>query len=276
MTAARPCDSEGNFLPEGSPPSSAAQGRAPGDWAPFNSRDEFELADLLFTRTEMSRGQVDELMQIWAARTTLEGGTAPFADSKDLHDTIDAIEEGDAPWYSFKVGYDGPRPKGKVPGWMDDSHQVFYRDPSQVVRMLLSNRKFDGDFDYVPYREYENDERKWGNFMSGTFCWKQAVCLIAHTLSFTCFTSRQDMISEDEKTHGSMLVTLLLGSDKTTVSVATGQNDYYPLYLSVGNISNRVRRAHEDGVIVIGFLAIPKCMFTQHPSRRSRRSTPCR
>jgi len=37
------------------------------------------------------------------------------------------------------------------------------------------------------------------------------------------------MISEDEKTHGSMLVTLLLGSDKTTVSVATGQNDYYPL-----------------------------------------------
>ena len=59
-----------------------------------------------------------------------------------------------------------------------------------------------------------------------------------------------------------MLVTLLLGSDKTTVSVATGQNDYYPLYLSIGNITNRIRWAHEDGVIVIGFLAIPKCVFT--------------
>lgn len=59
-----------------------------------------------------------------------------------------------------------------------------------------------------------------------------------------------------------MLVTLLLGSDKTTVSVATGQNDYYPLYMSVGNISNRIRRAHEDGVVVIGFLAIPKCAST--------------
>lgn len=55
-----------------------------------------------------------------------------------------------------------------------------------------------------------------------------------------------------------MSVTILLGSDKTTVSVATGQNDYYPLYMSVGNISNRARRAHEDGVVVIGFLAIPK------------------
>lgn len=57
------------------------------------------------------------------------------------------------------------------------------------------------------------------------------------------------------------MVTLLLGSDKTTVSVATGQNDYYPLYLSIGNITNRVRRAHEDGVVVIGFLAIPKCAW---------------
>ena len=56
-----------------------------------------------------------------------------------------------------------------------------------------------------------------------------------------------------------MLVTILLGSDKTTVSVATGQNDYL-LYLSVGNFSNRARRAHQDGVVPIGFLAIPKGM----------------
>lgn len=74
--------------------------------------------------------------------------------------------------------------------------------------------------------------------------------------------SWQDLISKDEQTHGSMVVSLLLGSDKTTVSVATGQNDYYPLYLSIGNITNRVRRAHEDGVVVIGFLAIPKCTFS--------------
>jgi hypothetical protein len=61
-----------------------------------------------------------------------------------------------------------------------------------------------------------------------------------------------------------MLVTLILGSDKTTMSVATGQNDYYPLYLSIGNITNRVRWAHEDGVIAIGFLAIPKGVFAPH------------
>jgi hypothetical protein len=64
-----------------------------------------------------------------------------------------------------------------------------------------------------------------------------------------------------------MVVTILLGSDKTTVSVATGQNDYYPLYMSIGNISNRARRAHENGVIAIGFLAIPKgILFVTFPT----------
>lgn len=56
-----------------------------------------------------------------------------------------------------------------------------------------------------------------------------------------------------------MFVPLILGSDKTTVSVATGQNEYYPLYMSIGNVHNNVRRAHRNAVVVIGFFAMPKC-----------------
>ena len=37
-----------------------------------------------------------------------------------------------------------------------------------------------------------------------------------------------------------MFVPIILGSDKTTVSVATGQNDYHPLYLSIGNVQNHI------------------------------------
>jgi len=68
----------------------------------------------------------------------------------------------------------------------------------------------------------------------------------------------QDIIAEDPQTHGSMFVPIILGSDKTTVSVATGQNDYWPVYLSIGNIHNNVRRGHRNGVVLLGFLAIPK------------------
>jgi hypothetical protein len=71
----------------------------------------------------------------------------------------------------------------------------------------------------------------------------------------------QDEIAEDPATHGSTFVPIILGSDKTTVSVATGHNEYYPLYASIGNIHNNVRRAHRNGLVVIGFLAIPKSSF---------------
>ncbi|KAN0094838.1 hypothetical protein V8E55_003125 [Tylopilus felleus] len=46
--------------------------------------------------------------------------------------------------------------------------------------------------------------------------------------------------AQDPSTIGSTFVPIILGSDKTTVSVATGQNDYWPVYLSIGNIHNNM------------------------------------
>ena len=46
---------------------------------------------------------------------------------------------------------------------------------------------------------------------------------------------------QNPDTAGSMFVPIVMGSDKTTVSVATGQNDYWPLYASIGNVHNNIR-----------------------------------
>lgn len=75
----------------------------------------------------------------------------------------------------------------------------------------------------------------------------------------------QDLIAEDPATHGAMFVPVILGSDKTTVSVATGHTEYYPLYASSGNVHNNVRRAHRNAVTLIAFLAIPKSMLSSSP-----------
>ena len=71
-------------------------------------------------------------------------------------------------------------------------------------------------------------------------------------------TLNKDILALDEKNHGYTFCLIILGSNKTTVSVATGQNDYYPLYMSNGLIHNNVRRAHGNGLALISFLAIPK------------------
>jgi hypothetical protein len=57
-----------------------------------------------------------------------------------------------------------------------------------------------------------------------------------------------------------MLVPIIMGSDKTTVSVATGHQEYHPLYISAGNIHNTVRRSHSVGMEAVALLPIPKGM----------------
>lgn len=60
---------------------------------------------------------------------------------------------------------------------------------------------------------------------------------------------------------GSTFIPIILGSDKTMVSVATSNNEYYLLYMSVSNVHNSLWQAHQDVLILIGFLAIPKSLY---------------
>ena len=71
---------------------------------------------------------------------------------------------------------------------------------------------------------------------------------------------KQDVIAWDPATHGSVFVPVILSSDKTTVSVETGQNDFYLLYLSIGNVRNNMRCAHQNALVLISFLAMLKSM----------------
>lgn len=63
---------------------------------------------------------------------------------------------------------------------------------------------------------------------------------------------------DNHSTEGAMYVGIILGSDKTTASVAMGNVEYHPLYISISNIFNSARHAHHNAVVPIGFLAIPK------------------
>jgi hypothetical protein len=71
----------------------------------------------------------------------------------------------------------------------------------------------------------------------------------------------KDIIAEDPETHGSIFSPIILGSNKTTVSIATGHNECWPIYLSIGNIHTTIRQAHRNGIVLLSFLAIPKCKY---------------
>ncbi|KAG1897029.1 uncharacterized protein F5891DRAFT_1130081 [Suillus fuscotomentosus] len=240
-----PCDMDDNDL-NGSQPLPHEKPKSP--WHPFANRGHFSLADFVFRHNKMPGTQFDELMHIWAKVNGSEGGSGkppPYANKKDLYDTIDAIDQGDVPWQSFTVQHgDVNSLTGDLsaPQWKLAEYDVWFRDPRMLLRNQLSNPDFKDGFDHAPHQVYGNNhERVFGDFMSGNWAWNQC-----------------NELSEDPECHGAMFVPVILGSDKTTVSVATGNSEYYPLYISNGNVHNNIRRAHVNAVSLVGFLAIPK------------------
>ncbi|KAF8545662.1 hypothetical protein OG21DRAFT_1492080 [Imleria badia] len=227
----RPCDAQGAFLPKGASPS--LQEKAADDWSPFGNRLEFELADFFYTRCQMPGAQIDTLLDIWVASLIKAGSQVLFShhgstrvpDHKDIYHTIDHIELRDVKWDNFTVRYTGDCPADGTPPWMDNKYKVYFHNRRKVVQNILGNPDLLTEMDNCPYREFSSatNEHQWCDFMSGNWAWNQV-----------------DIIVQDPATHGSVFMPVILGSDKTTVSVATGQNDFYPLYLSVGNVHNNV------------------------------------
>ncbi|KAG2082072.1 hypothetical protein BD769DRAFT_1633463 [Suillus cothurnatus] len=170
---------------------------------PYQNHIKFKTTEFLYMHNQMSAGNINILLDLWAATLLKHNIKPPFADCRDLYKTIDST-------LSFKVQYTGEKLAHNILPWMDQPYDVWYHDPHKVVHSMLYST--------------DSDECQWRDFMSGDWAWNQA-----------------DIISEDPEILGSMFVPVILRNDKTMVSVATGANDYYPLYISIWNILKNLK-----------------------------------
>ena len=139
----------------------------------------------------MSGGNIDELMMIWDTDASMQGGESPFVNCSDLYDTIDAIPVGGVPWQSFTVSYTGLLPGADIPPWMEQTYEIHFRDPHKIFQNMLANPTFAENFDYTPTRIFDiNGSRRYENFMSGDWAWKQAVGFYICSFRFTNFGLR--------------------------------------------------------------------------------------
>ena len=102
----QPCDSNGVFLPKGSPPLPLPP-KPEDNWLPFSSRVEFELTDFLYTQSQMLAAKLDKLLDIWHALSAEAGALENpiFKDHKEMYERIDAIDLGDIKWECFTAQY---------------------------------------------------------------------------------------------------------------------------------------------------------------------------
>ncbi|KAI0038131.1 hypothetical protein FA95DRAFT_1665594 [Auriscalpium vulgare] len=213
-------------------------------WHPFESRVAFDFAYHHFADNQSSVRRINEALDIWTACLLRHGDAAPWRTAKQMYATIDDIQNGDAPWTTVSLKYRGPLPAGTPPKWMTQTYDLCLRDTRVVLQNQLKSPEFRGkdQVNYVPYRQFdEGGKRVYSNFMSGDWAYTQA-----------------DMIATDPDNHGAMFVPIIAGSDKTTCSVATGHQEYHPVYMSPGVLTNTARRAHGNSVLPVAFLPIPK------------------
>ena len=152
--------------------------KAVDDWSPFESRDQFEMAEFLYCRTRMSAGNTDTLMAMVA---NIRQGESFFKDHNDLCNTIDASDLGGVSWKCSTFQYQGKIPNGQVPEWMTAVYETHYRDPRDVLKDMIADKTFKHAFDYVPYQEFDEDgSRRYENLMSGDWAFHQAVCFVLY------------------------------------------------------------------------------------------------
>ncbi|KAI0686190.1 hypothetical protein C8Q76DRAFT_803950 [Earliella scabrosa] len=168
-----------------------------------------------------SHGPPLDNLRAQKARETGDPNASTFLGSaNDMLDTIDAVEHDGLEWSTYHFKYTGPITPERGPH--GSSRPVAYvRNPLHVAEYMTRNPEFRNTWDYVPNKRYNK-------------------------------------LADNPNIHGAMLTPVILGADKTTVSVATGHQEYHPVYMSPGNIHNTTQRAHGDAFLPIAFLAIPE------------------
>ncbi|KAL4072026.1 hypothetical protein J3A83DRAFT_4372007 [Scleroderma citrinum] len=194
---------------------------------PFASQSEWGLANWLSSGA-LSQKEIDSYL--WLQRN--KDSPVSFNTAKDLRARIESLP--DVPcWHYQEIKVEPYQTKTPI--------VLYWRDGLEVVEYLFSNPVFAHCMDISPYQEFEATDRGYehvyGEFMSANHAW-----------------SIQDSLPP-----GHSFLGIVGASDKTPLTIGTGNKEMHPLLLSVANIHAGVRtKATSHSFALTAYLPIPK------------------
>ncbi|KAI9449318.1 hypothetical protein BJY52DRAFT_1206403 [Lactarius psammicola] len=257
MTTAWPCHEDSEFLQDPTAlPTQSKVDRLDHDWSPFEDRLTFDWAHYHYVTLQSSAPDIAKGLNLWSVTSIKHGSIdgAPWKNAKEMYAIIDTIQTGSLPFKAYSFSY--TRPKPSTPShWMEQTYKLNACDVLSIIQEQLATPDFKDQINYAPYKEFNSKgECVWSNLMSRHWAFRQA-----------------DELSQDQNNYGVMFVPIVAGSDKTTVLVATGHQEYHPVYISLRNLTNTAQQAHGNSMLPVAFLPIPKtsksqqkCMEFQH------------
>ncbi|KAG8737616.1 hypothetical protein FRC10_008018 [Ceratobasidium sp. 414] len=148
---------------------------------------------------------------------------------KDFEQEINSLPRGPR-WYRETIKVAGDQGEEILDLWK--------RDILEVVQWLLSNPRFIEHTRYAPEWHYDSLDQKsrvYDEMWSGNWWWKLQNILGPYAT----------------------VAPLIISTDKTKLTVFSGNQKAWPVYISIGNISVEIRRwPSEHATLLIGFIPV--------------------
>ncbi|KAI0057711.1 hypothetical protein BV25DRAFT_1811991 [Artomyces pyxidatus] len=205
---------------------------------PFSSEGEWEFAEWLM-KSGLSQKKIEDLLTGGMVSTNFTYSS--FKNKAELLAIVDSLPGPRASWRHIEIRVQGNVPVPNESGGKTKTEKLdlWARDPVEVISDLISHPAFKDDLAYAPVRVTEQSPPH-SVFEEMEMCkwWREM----------------QDLLPE-----GATIAPVILASDKTQLTTLSGDKQAWPVYLSIGNLKNAVRRQpSKRATVLLGYLPVSK------------------
>ncbi|KAG1785770.1 uncharacterized protein HD556DRAFT_1434999 [Suillus plorans] len=225
-------------------------------WAPFADEEEWGLVKWLIARVgqmaidEFFKLPIQQLRDTYKDMEQTGHMNTSFTSKYTLMKAVDQLPRG-TEWMLKKitvkgniVSNSGQRESEELELWL--------RDPVDCIRELMGNSEFKNMVSYTPERVFADEEGKtcmFDEMWTGEWWWEMQVMKKNALKTFL----------QGRLPPGAVVAPVILASDKTSLSQFRGDQEVWPMYLTLGNISKEICcQPSKRAAILIAYLPISK------------------
>ncbi|KAG1850657.1 hypothetical protein F4604DRAFT_1592754 [Suillus subluteus] len=190
-----------------------AQGLDP--WVPFADAEEWGLVKWLVSH--VGQNAIDKFMKLPIVSHHLN---TSFMSKYTLMKAIDQLPRG-TEWQLKRITVQGNKLTNNGQCETEDL-ELWLQDPVDCICELMANPEFDRMVSYAPERVFadmEGKTRRYDEMWTGDWWWEM----------------------QGRLPQGAVVAPVILASDKTSLLQLRGDQEVWPVYLSLGNISKDIR-----------------------------------